>query len=78
MILEQALRREPSPTADAVFLVLLTLMLTILVIRILNMAVDGKASPNDVLPLIGLAMLDYLAILLCAMLFISMLLVLTR
>ncbi|MGA3953738.1 LPS export ABC transporter permease LptF [Ralstonia nicotianae] len=78
MIFEQALRRELSFTAGAVFLVLLTFMLTTLVIRILGMAANGEASPNDVLLLIGLAALGYLAILLCATLFISVLLVLTR
>ena len=78
MIFEQALRRELSFTAGAVFLVLLTFMLTTLVIRILGMAANGEANPNDVLLLIGLATLGYLAILLCATLFISVLLVLTR
>jgi lipopolysaccharide export system permease protein len=78
MIFEKALRRELSYTAGAVFLVLLTFMLTSLVIRILGMAANGTASPNDVLMLIGLATLGYLAILLCATLFISTLIVLTR
>ena len=64
MIFEQALRRELSFTAGAVFLVLLTFMLTTLVIRILGMAANGEANPNDVLLLIGLATLGYLAILL--------------
>lgn len=78
MIFEKALRRELSYTAGAVFLVLLTFMLTSLVIRVLGMAANGTASPNDVLMLIGLATLGYLAILLCATLFISTLIVLTR
>ncbi|KAA0181022.1 LPS export ABC transporter permease LptF [Cupriavidus cauae] len=78
MIFQQALRRELAYTAGAVFLVMLTFMLTSLVIRILGMAATGRASPNDVLMLIGLAALGYLAILLCATLFISTLIVLTR
>ncbi|MGY2487523.1 LPS export ABC transporter permease LptF [Cupriavidus sp. CP313] len=78
MILQQALRRELAYTAGAVFLVMLTFMLTSLVIRILGLAANGKASPNDVLMLIGLATIGYLSILLSATLFISTLIVLTR
>ncbi|KDP83256.1 permease [Cupriavidus sp. SK-3] len=78
MIFQQALRRELAYTAGAVFLVMLTFMLTSLVIRILGMAANGKASPNDVLMLIGLATIGYLSILLSATLFISTLIVLTR
>lgn len=78
MIFQQALRRELAYTAGAVFLVMLTFMLTSLVIRILGLAANGKASPNDVLILIGLATIGYLSILLSATLFISTLIVLTR
>lgn len=78
MIFQQALRRELAYTAGAVFLVMLTFMLTSLVIRILGLAANGKASPNDVLMLIGLATIGYLSILLSASLFISTLIVLTR
>lgn len=78
MIFQQALRRELAYTAGAVFLVMLTFMLTSLVIRILGMAANGQASPNDVLMLIGLATVGYLSILLSATLFISILIVLTR
>ena len=78
MIFQQALRRELAYTAGAVFLVMLTFMLTSLVIRILGLAANGKASPNDVLMLIGLATIGYLSILLSATLFISTLIVLTR
>jgi len=78
MIFQQALRRELAYTAGAVFLVMLTFMLTSLVIRILGMAANGQASPNDVLMLIGLATVGYLSILLSATLFISTLIVLTR
>ena len=78
MIFQQALRRELAYTAGAVFLVMLTFMLTSLVIRILGLAANGQASPNDVLMLIGLATIGYLSILLSATLFISTLIVLTR
>ena len=78
MIFEQALRRELSFTAGAVFLVLLTFMLTTLVIRILGMAANGEANPNDVLLLIGLATLGYLAILLCATLFTMLLIAIAK
>jgi len=78
MIFQQALRRELAYTAGAVFLVMLTFMLTSLVIRILGMAANGRASPNDVLMLIGLATVGYLSILVSSTLFISTLIVLTR
>lgn len=78
MIFEQTLKRELSYTAGAVFLVFLTIMLTTLVIRVLGLAAGGKANPSDVLVLIGLATLGYLAILLMITLFVSILIVLMR
>lgn len=78
MIFEQTLKRELNYTAGAVFLVFLTIMLTTLVIRVLGQAAGGKTNPSDVLVLIGLATLGYLAILLMITLFVSILIVLMR
>jgi lipopolysaccharide export system permease protein len=78
MIYQQALRRELAYTTGAVFLVLVTIMMTTLVIRILGFAASGSVSPKDVVVLISLAIFGYLAIILTVSLFISVLLVLIR
>ena len=75
MIFEQALRRELSMTTGAVFLVLVTIMITTLVIRILGFAANGVVNPEDALVLIALATLGYFAILLTVSLFIAVLIV---
>ena len=53
MIFEQALRRELSMTTGAVFLVLVTIMITTLVIRILGFAANGVVNPEDALNCFG-------------------------
>ncbi len=78
MIFEQALRRELSMTTGAVFLVLVTIMITTLVIRILGFAASGTVNPEDALVLIALATLGYFAVLLTVSLFIAVLIVLVR
>jgi len=78
MIFEQALRRELSMTTGAVFLVLVTIMITTLVIRILGFAASGSVNPEDALVLIALATLGYFAVLLTVSLFIAVLIVLVR
>ena len=78
MIFEQALRRELSMTTGAVFLVLVTIMITTLVIRILGFAANGSVNPEDALVLIALATLGYFAVLLTVSLFIAVLIVLVR
>jgi len=78
MIFEQALRRELSMTTGAVFLVLVTIMITTLVIRILGFAASGSVNPEDALVLIALATLGYFAVLLTVSLFIAILIVLVR
>ena len=78
MIFEQALRRELSMTTGAVFLVLVTIMVTTLVIRILGYAANGTVNPEDAIVLIALATLGYLAVLLTVSLFVATLIVLVR
>lgn len=78
MIFEQALRRELSMTTGAVFLVLVTIMITTLVIRILGFAASGSVNPEDALVLIALSTLGYFAVLLTVSLFIAVLIVLVR
>lgn len=78
MIFQRSLQRELNYTAGAVFMVLITVMLTSMMIRILGFAASGKADPRDVLVLIGLAVVGYLAVILIVTLFVSILFVLTR
>ena len=78
MILERSLRRELAYTAGAVFMVLLTIMLTSMMIRIVGYAASGEVNPKDVLVLIGLTVIGYLAMILVGTLFVSILIVLTR
>jgi lipopolysaccharide export system permease protein len=54
MIFERSLQRELAYTAGAVFMVLLTLVLTTMMIRIVGFAASGEIDPRDVLVLIGL------------------------
>jgi lipopolysaccharide export system permease protein len=78
MILERSLQRELAYTAGAVFMVLLTIMMTTMMIRIVGFAASGEVDPRDVLVLIGLTVIGYLAVMLIVTLFVSILFVLTR
>lgn len=78
MIFERSLQRELAYTAGAVFMVLLTIMLTSMMIRIVGYAASGEVNPKDVLVLIGLTVIGYLAMILVGTLFVSILFVLTR
>ena len=71
MIYEKALRKELSYTTGGVFLVLITIMMTTLVIRILGYAATGTVSPKDVIILIMLAMIGYIAVILSVSIFIA-------
>src|ERR1700739_3639239 len=78
MIFERSLQRELAYTAGAVFMVLLTIFLTTLMIRIVGFAASGEVDPKDVVVLIGLTVIGYLAVMLVVTLFVSILFVLTR
>jgi lipopolysaccharide export system permease protein len=78
MILERSLRRELAFTAAAVFMVLLTIILTTMMIRIVGFAASGEIDPRDVLVLIGLTVIGYLGVMLIVTMFVSILFVLTR
>jgi lipopolysaccharide export system permease protein len=78
MIFERSLQRELAYTAGAVFMVLLTIFLTTLMIRIVGFAASGEIDPKDVVVLIGLQIIGYMAVMLVVTLFVSILFVLTR
>ena len=78
MIFERSLQRELTYTAGAVFMVLLTIFLTTMMIRIVGFAASGEVDPKDIVVLIGLTVISYLAVMLVVTLFVSILFVLTR
>lgn len=78
IIFGRSLQRELAYTASTVFIVLLTIMLTTMMIRIIGFAALGEIDPRDVMVLIGLTVIGYLAVMLIVTLFISILFVLTR
>lgn len=78
MIFQRALRRELGSTAGAVFTTLLTITITIMLIKILGQAAGGRVASQDVVALIGFQALNYLPVILILTGFISVLLVVTR
>lgn len=78
MIFQRALRRELLSTAGAVFTMLFTITITVMLIRILGQAAGGKIASQDVVAMIGFTSLGYLPILLNLTGFISVLLVISR
>lgn len=78
MIFQRALRRELGSTAGAVFTTLLTITITIMLIKILGQAAGGRVASQDVVALIGFQALNYLPIILILTGFVSVLLVVTR
>jgi len=78
MIFQRALLRELSQTALAVFVALLSILLTTQLIRLLAEAAGGKLASEAVVSLLGFGALNYLAVLLSLTLFIAVLLTLSR
>jgi lipopolysaccharide export system permease protein len=78
MIFQRSLLREFASTGVATFLVLLAITITTQLIRFLGYAARGNISSDAVLTFLGFAGLRYLPHLLSIMLFISVLLTLTR
>ena len=78
MLFRQALTRELTQIAGAVFVTLFTIMLTTQSIRFLGLAAGGKLASEAVLALLGFAALGYLPVLLSLTVFVSVLLTLSR
>jgi lipopolysaccharide export system permease protein len=78
MIFQSALRRELFSTAGAVFTILFTIVITVMMIKILGQAAGGKIASADVVEMIGFAVLGYMPLLLLVTGFFSVLMVLSR
>jgi lipopolysaccharide export system permease protein len=78
MIFERALVRELVNTASAIFIALLTIVLTIALVRVLGQAAAGQVDNGAVLALIMFAALNNLPVLLQLTVFVTILLAMTR
>ncbi|MDF3036170.1 MAG: lptF [Paucimonas sp.] len=78
MIFQRALRRELNSTAGAVLTTLLTIVITLMVIKILGQAASGRVATQDVIELVGFEAIKLLPVILIVTGFVSSLLVVTR
>ena len=78
MIFERSLVRELVSTASAIFIALLTIVLTIALVRVLGQAAAGQVDNGAVLALIMFAALNNLPVLMQLTVFITILLTMTR
>ncbi len=78
MIFERSLVRELVNTASAIFIALLTIVLTIALVRVLGQAAAGQVDNAAVLALIMFAALNNLPVLLQLAVFVAILLTMTR
>lgn len=78
MLFEAATRRELARSFAATLVVVLTIVMTMMLIRVLGLAARGSAAPQDVLLLLGFTALSHLATVLCLSLFVAIVLCLGR
>lgn len=78
MIFERSLVRELFNTASAIFIALLTIVLTIALVRVLGQAAAGQVDNEAVIALIMFASLNNLPVLLQLTVFVTILLAMTR
>jgi lipopolysaccharide export system permease protein len=78
MIFERSLVRELVSTASAIFIALLTIVLTIALVRVLGQAAAGQIDNGAVLALIMFAALNNLPVLVQLTVFVTILLTMTR
>lgn len=78
MIFRNALLRELSISAAAIFFVLLGIVITMQLVRLLGQAAGGAITSAGVVALLGFALVNYLPVLLSLTLFVAVLMTLTR
>jgi lipopolysaccharide export system permease protein len=78
MLFDSTLRKELSRSFGGTLVVILTIVLTMMLIRVLGMAAGGEVSPQDVVLLLGYTALGHLPTMLSLSLFISVVSTLTR
>lgn len=78
MIFERAARRDFAQAAAGISVALLAILASILLIRLLKEAAGGRVAPEAVASLLGFALLNFMPLLLTLMLFVAILLSLSR
>ena len=78
MLFDSTLRRDLARSFGATLVVVLTIVVTMMLMRTLAQAAGGKVSPQDVLLLLGFAALGYLPTILTLSLFVAAVATLTR
>ncbi|UUX94819.1 LPS export ABC transporter permease LptF [Aquabacterium sp. J223] len=71
MLFDSTLRRELARSFGATLVVILTIVLTMMLIRTLGQAAGGRVAPQDVVLLLGYAALGHLPTMLALSLFVS-------
>lgn len=71
MLFDSTLRRDLARTFGATVVVILTIVLTMMLIRTLGMAAGGKAAPQDVVLLLGYTALAHLPTMLALSMFVA-------
>jgi lipopolysaccharide export system permease protein len=78
MLFDSSLRRELSRSFGGTLVVILTIVLTMTLLRTLSLAAGGAVSPQDVALLLGYFAIGYLPIILTLTLFIAVVSTITR
>ena len=78
MLFQSSIRKELARSFGAALVVLMTIVITIILIRTLGQASRGSASPQDVMLLMGYSALGRLPIILTLSLFVAMVSTLSR
>ena len=78
MLFDSTLRRELARNFGATLVVILTIVLTMMLIRTLGQAAGGKISPQDVVLLLGYVALGHLPTMLALSLFVAVVATLSR
>lgn len=78
MLFNTSIRKELAQTFAAILAVLLTIVITVMLIRTLSMASKGSVSPQDVMLVLGYVMLGYIPMLLSLTMFLTIVFVLAR
>ena len=78
MLFHSSIRKELARTFGATLVVLITIVMTIILIRTLGQASRGTVNPSEVMMVMGFSVLGYLPVLLPLSLFISIVGTLSR
>jgi lipopolysaccharide export system permease protein len=78
MLFHSSIRKELARGFGATFVALITIVMTMLLIRTLGMASKGRVNPSDVMQVLGYTILGHLPTILTLSLFVSCVAVLSR